>query len=109
MSTRWFAQSTHGGVVSAVSALAMPATVLLPASIMYIYGRMVGNTRRSWRNASATRLSTEGSVPTDTSLFGIVLIGRVIVVGAITFLPALALGPLAEQAGLVSALPMVAR
>jgi K+-transporting ATPase A subunit len=109
MSTRWLAQSTHDGVVSAVSALAMPATVLLPASITYIYGRMVGNTRRSWRNTSATRLSTEGSMPTDTSLFGIVLIGTVIVVGALTFLPALAPGPLAEHVGMVSALPMVAR
>jgi K+-transporting ATPase A subunit len=75
---------------------------------------MVGNARQGWillcsmivrfrRFASATRLSTEGSVPTDTPLFRAVLIGTTIVAGALTFLPALA------HVGMVSALPMVAR
>jgi K+-transporting ATPase ATPase A chain len=61
------------------------------------------------RFASAHRFFKEGSVPTDTPLFGIVLVGTTIVVGALTFLPALALGPVAEHVGMMSALLPVAR
>jgi K+-transporting ATPase ATPase A chain len=38
-----------------------------------------------------------GTLPTHTPLFVVLLIATVIVVGALTFLPALALGPVAEQ------------
>jgi K+-transporting ATPase ATPase A chain len=38
-----------------------------------------------------------GTLPTHTPLFVLLLIGTVIVVGALTFLPALALGPIVEQ------------
>jgi len=38
-----------------------------------------------------------GTLPTHTPLFVVLLIGTVIVVGALTFLPALALGPIAEH------------
>jgi K+-transporting ATPase ATPase A chain len=38
-----------------------------------------------------------GTLPTHTPLFVVLLIGVVIVVGALTFIPALALGPLVEQ------------
>jgi K+-transporting ATPase ATPase A chain len=38
-----------------------------------------------------------GTLPTHTPLFVVMLIGVVIVVGALTFIPALALGPLVEQ------------
>ena len=38
-----------------------------------------------------------GTLPTHTPLFVVLLIGTVIVVGALTFLPALALGPLVEH------------
>ncbi len=38
-----------------------------------------------------------GTLPTHTPLFVLVLAAVVIVVGALTFIPALALGPLAEQ------------
>jgi potassium-transporting ATPase potassium-binding subunit len=37
-----------------------------------------------------------GTLPTDTPLFVLFLVGVVVLVGALTFLPALALGPLAE-------------
>jgi K+-transporting ATPase ATPase A chain len=48
-------------------------------------------------------------VPTDTPLFAVVLIRTTIVVGALTFLPALAPGPLAEHAGMVATVLPVAR
>jgi K+-transporting ATPase ATPase A chain len=38
-----------------------------------------------------------GTLPTHTPLFVVLLVSTVIVVGALTFLPALALGPIAEQ------------
>jgi K+-transporting ATPase ATPase A chain len=38
-----------------------------------------------------------GTFPTDGGLFVVLLIGVIIVVGALTFLPALALGPIAEH------------
>ncbi len=40
-----------------------------------------------------------GTLPTHTPLFVGVLVGVVLLVGALTFLPALALGPIAEQLG----------
>ncbi len=44
-----------------------------------------------------------GTLPTDTSLFVVLLVGVVLVVGALTFLPALALGPIAEHLQMISA------
>jgi len=38
-----------------------------------------------------------GTLPTHTPLFVLLLIGVVLIVGALTFVPALALGPIAEQ------------
>jgi K+-transporting ATPase ATPase A chain len=40
---------------------------------------------------------SSGTFPTDTSLFTWLLIGVVIIVAALTFLPALALGPIVEH------------
>jgi potassium-transporting ATPase potassium-binding subunit len=44
-----------------------------------------------------------GTLPTDTPLFVGLLIGVVILVGALTFLPALALGPVVEHLKLIAA------
>jgi K+-transporting ATPase ATPase A chain len=41
-----------------------------------------------------------GTFPTHTPLFVGLVIGVIVVVGALTFLPALALGPIVEQLGL---------
>ena len=41
--------------------------------------------------------SSSGTLPTDTFLFIVLLVFVVLVVGALTFLPALALGPIVEQ------------
>jgi K+-transporting ATPase ATPase A chain len=38
-----------------------------------------------------------GTLPTHTPLFVALLVGVVLLVGALTFIPALALGPIAEQ------------
>jgi K+-transporting ATPase ATPase A chain len=39
---------------------------------------------------------TVGSMPCDTPTFGVLVLGSVVLVGALSFLPALALGPVAE-------------
>jgi K+-transporting ATPase ATPase A chain len=40
---------------------------------------------------------TIGSLPCDTVTFGVLVLGSVVLVGALSFLPALALGPIAEH------------
>jgi K+-transporting ATPase ATPase A chain len=42
-------------------------------------------------------LGGAGTLPTHTPLFVVVLIGTVLLVAALTFVPALALGPIAEH------------
>ncbi len=92
--------SANSPFYNVTTALAMMAgRFLLAISALALGGRL----------ASAPRLSSEGSVPTDTILFGAVLIGTTVVVGALTFLPALALGPLAEHVGMMPTLLPVAR
>ncbi|HEY7040487.1 MAG TPA: potassium-transporting ATPase subunit KdpA [Methylomirabilota bacterium] len=44
-----------------------------------------------------------GTLPTDTPLFAMLLVGVVILVGALTFVPALALGPIVEHLTLIAA------
>ena len=41
--------------------------------------------------------TSAGSFSTDSGIFGILLIGTIIIVGALTFLPALSLGPIVEH------------
>jgi len=40
---------------------------------------------------------TSGTLPTHTPLFVVMLVGTIVVVGALTFIPALALGPIVEH------------
>jgi len=47
--------------------------------------------------------ASAGTLPTHTPLFVLLLIGTVIVVGALTFLPALALGPVVEHLQMMGA------
>ena len=47
--------------------------------------------------ATSRRPSSPGSVPSDGLLFGVLLAGSALLVGAVSFLPALALGPLLEH------------
>ena len=47
--------------------------------------------------SQGTRPRSLGTLPTDGVLFGNVLVGTVLIVAALTYFPALALGPLVEQ------------
>jgi len=47
--------------------------------------------------------ASEGTLPTHTTLFVVLLIAVVIIVGALSFFPALALGPIAEHFSMVGA------
>jgi len=49
--------------------------------------------------AKGTVPRSPGTLPTDTALLVLLLAGTVVLVGALTFIPALALGPIAEQLG----------
>ncbi|HEY7478435.1 MAG TPA: potassium-transporting ATPase subunit KdpA, partial [Actinomycetota bacterium] len=40
---------------------------------------------------------SDGTLHTDTTLFGVLLAAVIVIIGALTFLPALALGPIVEQ------------
>jgi K+-transporting ATPase ATPase A chain len=46
--------------------------------------------------------ASAGTLPTDTLQFALVLAGTIVLVGALTFLPALALGPVAEHFRLIA-------
>jgi K+-transporting ATPase ATPase A chain len=53
--------------------------------------------------AKKTVPPSAGTLPTHTPLFVVLLVGTVIIVGALTFLPALALGPIVEHLQMVGA------
>jgi K+-transporting ATPase ATPase A chain len=46
--------------------------------------------------AQGRKPMTAGSLPCDTATFGVLVLGAVVLIGALCFLPALALGPVAE-------------
>ncbi|MEP9348141.1 potassium-transporting ATPase subunit KdpA [Xanthobacter sp. KR7-225] len=52
--------------------------------------------------AKKTAAPTAGTFPTHGALFVTLLIATILIVGALTFLPVLALGPIAEQVSLLS-------
>jgi K+-transporting ATPase ATPase A chain len=56
---------------------------------------ILGARRRA--RAEEARARRAGTLPTHTPLFVVLLVGTVILVGALTFLPALALGPIVEH------------
>jgi K+-transporting ATPase ATPase A chain len=60
----------------------------LAALALLLAGRFAGQGRKE---------PTTGTLPCDTVTFGVLVLGTVVLVGALCFLPALALGPIAEQ------------
>ncbi len=52
--------------------------------------------------AKRTTAITAGTLPTHTPLFVVMLVGVVLMVGALTFLPALALGPVVEHLQMIA-------
>ncbi len=47
--------------------------------------------------AQGRKATTIGTLPSDTATFAVLVLGAVVLVGALSFLPALALGPIAEH------------
>ena len=64
----------------------------LAALALVLAGRFARQGRKS---------ETIGTLPNDTLTFGALVLGTVLLVGALCFLPALALGPIAEQLKMV--------
>jgi K+-transporting ATPase ATPase A chain len=60
-------------------------------------GEMAGLALAGRLAAQVKKPETVGSMPCDTPTFGVLVLGSVILVGALSFLPALALGPIAEH------------
>jgi K+-transporting ATPase ATPase A chain len=60
----------------------------LAALALALAGRFATQTRKT---------ATVGTLPCDTLTFGVLVLGTILLVGALCFLPALALGPIAEQ------------
>jgi K+-transporting ATPase ATPase A chain len=48
----------------------------------------------------ARKPETEGTLPTDTPLFAVLTIGTILIVGALSYIPVLALGPIVEHLAL---------
>jgi K+-transporting ATPase ATPase A chain len=59
----------------------------LAALVLALAGRFAA--QRRWP-------TTLGTLPTDSPMFGALVLGTILLVGALSFLPALALGPMAE-------------
>jgi K+-transporting ATPase ATPase A chain len=73
---------------NATTAIAMLAGRFgLAALAMALAGRLAAQPRVE---------PTPGTLPTDSAQFGVLVLGTILVVGALSFLPALALGPIAE-------------
>jgi K+-transporting ATPase ATPase A chain len=74
------------------TALAMMAGRFGPGIVaLALAGRFAEQTRKA---------VTEGTLPTDTPLFAVLTIGIVLIVGALSYLPVLALGPIVEHLAL---------
>ena len=54
---------------------------------------------------AAHRRAAAGDVPTDSVLFGLIIIGTAVIVGALTYAPPLVLGPIVEHARLAAGMP----
>jgi K+-transporting ATPase ATPase A chain len=59
----------------------------LAAIVLALAGRL--GAQRRWP-------TTLGTLPSDSAMFGVLVFGTILVIGALSFLPALALGPMAE-------------
>ena len=82
------ANSTFYNIMLSLGMLVGRFAVIIP--VMVIAGSL------SRKNITPT---SEGTFRTDTPLFAFLLIGVILIVGALTFLPALSLGPIVEWLG----------
>src|SRR4029077_11372135 len=78
-----------------------PASLPIPGGIAMLVARFVPLIAALALGASVGRERTvpftAGTLRTDTGLFAGLLTGVIVVIGALTFLPGLALGPIVEQ------------
>ena len=65
----------------------MAGRFVLAALALELAGRFARQGRKA---------ETIGTLPSDTITFGILVLGTVLLIGALSFLPVLALGPIAE-------------
>jgi len=79
------ANSVFYNVTTAVAMLA--GRFGLAALALALAGRFAA--QRRWP-------TTAGTLPSDSATFGALVLGTIVLVGALSFLPALALGPIAE-------------
>ncbi len=80
------ANSPFYNITTAVAMLAGRFLLAIPA--LALAGRLAQQGRRA---------ESAGTLPTDNLLFGLVITGTAIIVGALCFFPALALGPIVEH------------
>lgn len=80
------ANTVYYNVMLSLAMLIGRFVVILPC--LAIAGRMV---------VKKTAPPSAGTFATDTVIFGVLLIGVIVIVGALTFLPALSLGPITEH------------
>jgi K+-transporting ATPase ATPase A chain len=80
------ANTPYFNVMLSITMLVGRFVVIIPA--MAIAGQLV---------SKRTAAVSAGTFATDTPIFAILLIGVIIIVGALTFLPAMALGPVVEH------------
>jgi K+-transporting ATPase ATPase A chain len=74
---------------NATTAIAMLAgRFALAAAAIALAGRFAAQGRRP---------TTAATLPSDSAAFGALVLGTIVLVGALCFLPALALGPIAES------------
>jgi K+-transporting ATPase ATPase A chain len=79
------ANSVFYNVTTAIAMLA--GRFALGALALALAGRFAN--QRRWP-------TTVGTLPSDSVMFGVLVLGTILLVGALSFLPALALGPVAE-------------
>ena len=73
-------------ITTALAMMAGRFGLAIPA--LALAGRLAGQVPRP---------ATAGTLPTDTPLFGGLLIGTMLIVGGLTYFAALAMGPIAEH------------
>jgi potassium-transporting ATPase potassium-binding subunit len=72
-------------------------TTTLVAMLAGRYGLAALAIIAAGRFAAQRRVATSaGTLPVDTPMFGVLLLGTIVLAGAVSFLPALAMGPIVE-------------
>ena len=82
------------GKVNGTGPLLPPVTTDAPVFVRDVLGMIAGGLGD---DLPVSAFPKDGTFPTDTGLFVGLLIGVILIVGGLTFFPALSLGPIVEQ------------